>query len=319
MKILVTRHDKIGDFVTMLPVCKVLKEQTPHKVYMLVSKINVPLAKELDFIDGVIEYSSDKEKLIKQIKSHKFDLSISGFIDTGLGYLLWRSQIKTRIAPATKLAQIFFNKRLKQRRSRVEKREFEYNLELLKLFDGSLDLNFSKPLYPLNYKRENFVIFHPGFGGSSDGNLSLDEYWQLAKKASKISKVVFTFGPDDRASKDYIKSLIGSGVENLPNPIEIKDNFKDIAELTHFIAKSKLFVSTSTGPMHLAALTNTPTVSFFGNTLFASAKRWGSISDEKLQNNFHLGSGKNAPFSPASLEQIEERIIDIIKDGNGQL
>ena len=131
MKILVTRHDKIGDFVTMLPVCKVLKEQTDHKIYMLVSKVNVPLAKELVFLDGVIEYSSNKKELIKQIKSHNFDVSISGFIDNDLGYILWRSKIKKRIAPATKLAQVFFNKRLKQRRSQVKKREFEYNLELL--------------------------------------------------------------------------------------------------------------------------------------------------------------------------------------------
>ena len=316
MKILVTRHDKIGDFVTMLPVCKVLKEQTDHKIYMLVSKVNVPLAKELDFIDGVIEYSSNKKELIKQIKSHNFDVSISGFIDSDLGYILWRSKIKKRIAPATKLAQIFFNKRLKQRRSQVKKREFEYNLELLKLLDGSLDLNFSKPLYPLNYKREDFIIFHPGFGGSSDGNLSLDEYLYLAKKASKFTKVVFTFGPDDTKSKEYIR---GSGVENLPNPIEIRDNFKDIVELTKFIAKSKLFVSTSTGPMHLAALTNTPTVSFFGNILFASAKRWGSISDESLQSNFHLGTSENAPFPPATLQQIENRIIELIKDSNGSI
>ncbi len=316
MKILVTRHDKIGDFVTMLPVCKVLKEQTYHKIYMLVSKVNVPLAKELDFIDGVIEYSSNKKELIKQIKSHNFDVSISGFIDSDLGYILWRSKIKKRIAPATKLAQVFFNKRLKQKRSQVKKREFEYNLELLKLLDGSLNLNFSKPLYPLNYKREDFIIFHPGFGGSSDGNLSLDEYLYLAKKASKFTKVVFTFGPDDTKSKEYIR---GSGVENLPNPIEIRDYFKDIVELTKFIAKSKLFVSTSTGPMHLAALTNTPTVSFFGNTLFASAKRWGSISDERLQNNFHLGTSENAPFPPATLQQIENRIIELIKDSNGSI
>ncbi len=307
MKILVTRHDKIGDFVTMLPVCKVLKEQTDHKIYMLVSKVNVPLAKELDFIDGVIEYSSNKKELIKQIKSHNFDVSISGFIDSDLGYILWRSKIKKRIAPATKLAQIFFNKRLKQRRSQVKKREFEYNLELLKLLDSNLDLNFSKPLYPLDYKREDFIIFHPGFGGSSDGNLSLDEYFYLAQKASQFTQVVFTFGPDDKRAKEYIKA-------KLPfKNITIKDDFADIVALTHFIAKSKLFISTSTGPMHLAALTNTPTISFFGNTLFASAKRWASVSDEHLQHNFHLGTGKDAPFPPATLKAIEQKLISLLQ------
>jgi len=81
MKILITRHDKIGDFVTMLPVCKVLKEQTDHTIVMLVAKVNIALAKELEFIDDVIEYTDDSKALIETIKAHKFDVSISGYID----------------------------------------------------------------------------------------------------------------------------------------------------------------------------------------------------------------------------------------------
>jgi len=287
MKILITRHDKIGDFITMLPVCKVLKEQTDHTIVMLVAKVNVALAKELDFIDDVIEYTTDSKALIKTIKSYNFDVSISGYIDTTLAKVLWRSKIPQRIAPATKIAQIFFNKRVKQRRSEVKMREFEYNLQLLKRFDERLVLNFEPPLLNISngrsqagaWERDDFIIFHTGFGGSSDGNLTLDDYLKLAKKASKQTKVIFSFGPDDEASKAYIK-------QHLDFNATIRDDFKSLVEFTHFIATSKLFVSTSTGPMHLAGLTNTPTLSFFGANLFASAKRWGTISDEVLQHYF---------------------------------
>ena len=150
MNILITRHDKIGDFITMLPVCKVLKEQTNHKIVMLVAKINVALAKELDFIDDVIEYTHDSKILIKTIKSYHFNVSISGYIDTTLGKVLFKSKIPKRIAPATKIAQIFFNKRVKQRRSEVKMREFEYNLQLLKAFDQNLILEFKKPLLAMD-------------------------------------------------------------------------------------------------------------------------------------------------------------------------
>ena len=47
MTILLTRHDKIGDFITALPMAKVLKEQTDAKIVFLVSKVNVELAKSL--------------------------------------------------------------------------------------------------------------------------------------------------------------------------------------------------------------------------------------------------------------------------------
>lgn len=309
MKILVTRHDKIGDFITMLPVCKVLKEQTNHHIVMLVAKVNVALAKQLDFIDDVIEYTDDSKTLLETIKSYSFDVSISGYIDTTLGKVLWKSGIPKRIAPATKIAQIFFNKRVKQRRSEVKMREFEYNLDLLKVFDEKLVLNFKRPLLTNSNKhsqagaweRENFVIFHPGFGGSSDGNLTLDDYLKLAKKASEFIKVVFSFGPDDDASKAYIK-------ERLNFKATIRDDFKTLLEFTHFIATSKLFVSTSTGPMHLAGMTNTPTLSLFGDNLFASAKRWGTISEEKLQHNFTV----EADYGVEVYETIEKKLMEII-------
>jgi len=309
MKILITRHDKIGDFITMLPVCKVLKEQTDHTIVMLVAKVNVGLAKELNFVDDVIEYTDDSKALLQTIKSHNFDVSISGYIDTTLGKVLFKSRIPTRIAPATKIAQLFFNRRVKQRRSEVKMREFEYNLQLLKAFDERLVLEFERPLLKDTnmhsqagaWERDDFIIFHAGFGGSSDGNLSLDDYLKLAKKASEFTKVVFSFGPDDGESKKYIES-------KLDFEATIKDDFKSLMDFTKFIASSKLFVSTSTGPMHLAGMTNTPTLSFFGANLFASAKRWGTISDEGLQHNFTIGAG----YGGEVYEGIEETMIKIL-------
>ena len=305
MKLLITRHDKIGDFITMLPVCKVLREQTDHTVVMLVSSVNADLARSLDFVDEVIEYTDDSKALTQTIRSYNFDVSISGYIDMTLGKVLFRSGIPIRISPATKMAQIFFNKRVKQRRSRVEKREFEYNLDLLKAFDPGLVLDFKRPLLTIpDVDQHAYVIFHPGFGGSSDGNLSLDDYWKLAKKASEKCEVVFTFGPDDQETKAYFISK----TENDNNRISIRDDFNTLMAFTKFIASSKLFVSTSTGPMHLAGLTNTKTLSFFGDTLFASAKRWGTISDEVCQNNFTVPSN----YSHDLYMEIENRLSELI-------
>ena len=75
MTILVTRHDKIGDFITALPMCKVLKEQTNHKIVMLVSKVNVALASNMDFIDevnkrgGIAFWTDNLDDVITKLKS----------------------------------------------------------------------------------------------------------------------------------------------------------------------------------------------------------------------------------------------------------
>jgi ADP-heptose:LPS heptosyltransferase len=307
MNVLITRHDKIGDFVVTLPLFKAIKEQYPKtKLTALVSRVNVAFAKEIDFIDEVILF--DKENLnhtLQQIKEKKFDASISCFIDTTLGKLLFKSKIKTRVAPATKIAQIFFNKRIKQRRSEVKKREWEYNLDLGKALFPHLKLEFSKPLLtpycsPLN--KEKRVIFHPGFGGSSDGNLTLDDYINLARSIKNSDyEIVFSFGPDDNASKEHIQN-------HLDFEVTIFDSKVSLMEFMQYIASSALFVSTSTGPMHLAGATNTKTLSFFGDSLFASAKRWGTMSDEKNQNNFCVPHN----YSKEVYEMIEKRLKEVI-------
>ncbi|WP_066356064.1 glycosyltransferase family 9 protein [Aliarcobacter skirrowii] len=304
MNLLITRHDKIGDFLVSLPLFKAIKEQYPStKLTALVSKINFDFAKSLDFIDDVILYDkNDLNKTLKSIKSKKFDVSISCFIDTSLAILLFKSRIKKRVAPATKIAQIFFNIRVKQRRSKVEKTEWQYNLDLAKAIFPDIKLDFKRPLLNLDVKKEKRVIFHAGSGGSSDGNLSLDDYLNLARSIKDSEyEVVFSFGPDDEKSKEYIES-------KLDFKATIYNSKGTLLDFTKYIASSTLFVSTSTGPMHLAGATNSKTLSFFGDSLFASSKRWATISDEKYQNNFML----NKNYSKDDYIKIENCLKEIL-------
>ena len=306
MNLLITRHDKIGDFCVTLPLFKAIKEQYPNtKVTALVSKVNFEFAKNIEFIDDVILYDkNDLEKTLQNIKDKKFDASISCFIDTALGKILFKSRIKKRVAPATKIAQIFFNIRVTQRRSRVEKTEWQYNLDLAKKLFPDIKLDFTRPLLKFEEKKEKRVIFHPGFGGSSDGNLSLDDYLNLARSISKSSyEIVFSFGPDDADSKEYIE-------KNLDFKATIFDSRISLYEFTRYLACSFLFVSTSTGPMHLAGASNTKTLSFFGNSLFASSKRWATISSSENQNNFML----SADYSKEEYLKIEKRLEEIISE-----
>jgi ADP-heptose:LPS heptosyltransferase len=62
--------------------------------------------------------------------------------------------------------------------------------------------------------------------------------------------------------------------------------------------------------MHLAGATNTKTLSFFGDTLFASAKRWGTISNEKNQNNFTIPK----EYSLEIYKKIENRLKELLKN-----
>ncbi|MDD5156435.1 glycosyltransferase family 9 protein [Sulfurimonas sp.] len=308
MNLLITRHDKIGDFVVTLPLFKAIKEQYPNtKITALVSKINYQFASQIDFIDNVILYDkNDFMGTLRRIRAHKFDASISGFIDTNLGVLLFLSGIKQRVAPSTKLAQFFFNKTVAQRRNKAEKTEWQYNLDLAKEIFADIKLDFSRPLIKSSFSTpssQKTVALHPGFGGSSDGNLKLDDYLRLAKRASELqnTKVVFTFGPDDTKSKEYIESHLDFKAELLVSKMSLM-------EFCQFLAGCELFISTSTGPMHLAGAVNTNTLSFFGNTLFASALRWATVSEKSRQHNFMIP----ADYDENYYNTVESKMIEIV-------
>lgn len=321
MNLLITRHDKIGDFVVTLPLFKAIKTSNPDiKIYALVSRINFNFAKSIDFIDDVIFYDKDDFfGTLKRLKNAEIDVSISAFINTKLGWLLFLSGIKKRIGPATKIAQIFFNNRIVQRRSKVEKTEFEYNLDLAKKLDTSISLEFEKPLIKVDGKntikffKEQFNIstdkriigFHPGYGGSSDGNLALNDYIRLAKKISKLEdiQVVFTFGPDDLATKKELE-------EKIDFEAIFYESKGEIIDFCKLLSGFELFISTSTGPMHLAGCVNVKTISFFGNSLFASSKRWATVSERKNQNNFMLG----IPYKEEQYLSIENRLLEIVNE-----
>jgi ADP-heptose:LPS heptosyltransferase len=300
LNILVVRTDKLGDFITALPTCKVLKQHAPqNRIIVCVAPLNESLAKACDFIDEVIvdDGKSSVFEFVKKLRDAKIDVSITLFSNTRVAIAQFLAGIKKRIAPATKIAQIFYTHRVKQRRSEVKMAEFEYNLQLVKAVCFDIDLKFDKPLLKFDDAKELYktfckehgitkevVAFHPGFGGSSDANWTIDEYIELVKYALHVNRyqVMMTFGPDEQTLYEYCKNALQN--EDVVFYIS-KDGLVNFAKL---ISNFKLFISTSTGTYHLAALVGTPTMTFFGDSLFASAKRWKSISDESKQKHYMI-------------------------------
>ncbi len=109
MNILITRHDKIGDFVLTLPTYQVAKNQIPNsKIIALVSKVNFELASSMGFIDDVILYDEDLFTLVKRIKEKNIDVSISAFTDTKLAFALLLAGVKKKICSSNKNCSNFF-------------------------------------------------------------------------------------------------------------------------------------------------------------------------------------------------------------------
>ena len=91
-----------------------------------------------------------------------------------------------------------------------------------------------------------------------------------------------TFGPDEKELYEGMqKRFVGED-------IVFYLSLDGLVYFAKLISQFKLFVSTSTGTYHLASLVGCPTMTFFGDSDFASAKRWKSVGDERLQKHYML-------------------------------
>jgi len=322
MNILVVRTDKLGDFITALPSIYVLKNYNKNnKIIACVAPLNVALAKSCDFIDEVIIDNPNESifEFAKKLKRFNIDVSLTLFSNTRVAIVQWLAGIPMRIAPATKIAQIFYTNRVKQKRSEVKMAEFEYNLQLIKTLFPDINLEYKKPLLHFEDSKEIYkqfcsehriikevVAFHVGFGGSSDANWELDEYTILIKEVLKRGKYqpVLTFGPDEKVlCKEMQKRL-------KDEKVIFYISEKGIVHFAKLISNFKLFVSTSTGTYHLASLVGCPTMTFFGDSLFASSARWQAIGDEKLQKHYMLPNDKTK--RDEMFENVREDMSSVI-------
>ncbi|WP_304546541.1 glycosyltransferase family 9 protein [Sulfurimonas microaerophilic] len=319
MNILVVRNDKLGDFITALPSIYVLKNyDRNNRIVVLVAPLNKALAESCEFIDEVIvdEKDSSVFSLASKIKQAKIDASITLFSNTRVALAQFFARIKTRIAPATKVAQIFYNKRVIQRRSEVKMAEFEYNLQLTRELFPDISLEFPKPLLQFDDAKEIYakfcednsiekdvIAFHVGFGGSSDANWNLSEYEILIREVLNQEKyqVILTFGPDEKGLCEEMQRRLSG--EHIIFYLST-DGLITFAKL---ISNFKLFVSTSTGTYHVASLVGTATMTFFGDSLFASAKRWKSVGDEKLQKHYMLPVDEQK--RQAIFEEVKKELV----------
>ena len=294
MRLLVVRNDKLGDFITALPTLYALKSHDPSThIAVVVAPLNTTLAHASPFIDEVI-VDHGEGVLALAYRLRGFDVSITLFSTTRLALAQALARIPRRIAPATKIAQIFYTHRIIQRRSRSTKSEWEYNLDLASTLYPSMSRTFPMPLLHLEGSQERYealrmrydlrrplVMLHAGSGGSSDANWSLEEYILLARHLQKRGcvEVMMSFGPDEEGLYARAQELVSS-------TIHLYHAQGSVVEFAQILTHTRLFISTSTGTYHLANAVGCETITFFADTTFASAKRWKSIGAH--QHHFML-------------------------------
>lgn len=287
-KLLVIRNDKLGDLILTLPALKMIKSSVKDiKIDCLLDEKYSDIQCMTEYMDSAI---CNHENLIDEINTQNYDFSISFFSTFNIGYKLWKSNIKKRYAPATKLAQIFYNKKIMQKRSSSEKSEYEYNIDLAKYFlnDNSFDIASTdnqcmmvKNEKTVSADKKNLVFVHPFTGGSSK-TLSCDDFVDLCKELDRLNDCSFILHCD---VNDHDKCLeLEKKASNLDITTIAPTN--NLVKMFENINQCDLFIAGSTGPLHVAAALNKKTVGFYPSKISSSLLRWDTINTESNKLSF---------------------------------
>ncbi|MDH5407702.1 MAG: glycosyltransferase family 9 protein [Gammaproteobacteria bacterium] len=331
-KILIVRNDKIGDFMLSYPAFALLKNSLPEcQVCALVPPYTKDMAEACPWIDEVIidEFQnkglSADLKLISLFKQHQFDAIVSLYSTTRVAIASLLAGIPYRLAPATKLAQICYNHKLRQRRSRSEKPEYDYNCDLIRQFctDHNIAINSSQQPPFLQFDedyvatlRQSFcyqhqlstqsklIFIHPGSGGSAR-NLSIHQYAELASKLKSDTghTLVISAGPGEYENAHKMAQLL----DNTPHVIyESRDGLRQFAEHIQF---ADIFIGGSTGPVHIAGALNRPTVAFYPRRRSATALRWQTLNSSDCRLAFSPpGNAEEEDMGSININLIADKI-----------
>ncbi len=310
-KVLVIRNDKLGDFMLAYPSFAMLKITDPQIiVHTLVPQYTLEMAKNCEWIDEVIRDPGKDAgiggllALVSTLKREKYDAVITLFSTVRIGLVLFLAGIPMRIAPATKLAQIFYNKKLTQRRSCSIKPEYEYNRDLIRYFcklNSASKVLTGKPPYlkftrleMIEVKQKFFgelaldddafiIMVHPGSGGSAN-NLSISQYADLVSDLANamVAQIVITCGPGEVNLAKKLRVLVGKkGCQ-----AKVYESKNGLIAFSKVIQLSDVFISGSTGPLHIAGALNRKTIGFYPRGKVTSSLRWQTTNESTNQLAF---------------------------------
>ncbi len=322
-KILVVRNDKLGDFILSFPAFALLKRNLPTaEIHALVPAYTAPAAEMCADIDHILLDTDSNgiqksvRDLASEIRQQNYTAVISLYSTTRVGVAVWLAGVPCRIAPATKLAQLFYNRRIKQRRSQSRKPESEYNADLARAFITYQGINVNNKIdtpcleidsthlqqtradfirkFKLN-DADKLVFIHPGSGGSAK-NLSLAQYATLLNslQSAHAFVIVISCAPDEQPiANELAKQLSGRHI------IYVSD--AGLRKFIEHIALADLFISGSTGPLHIAGALDVPTVGFYPRRQSATALRWQTLNSQ---------SRRLAVSPPSEADEEDMRSID---------
>lgn len=327
----------IGDCLLITPAIDLLKKKYPEAKITVLCR---PYTKEIFLgnknVDEVIEdwFALNKigsinnfRRYIDLIRSKNFDCSIHFYNELPYALLARFAGIKQRVGDISKpLLAPFYNLRGDCKWGDLTLHEIEHNILLLKPL--GIELPQTPPPMSLTPKKEIVDKFISEYNiGPSDFVLGIhvgtgrgNKAWLPERYAKVIDhlyekynniKMILTGSKNEAQAVRQILRICKN------KPIDLVER-TTLSELIAIISRYNIYLGVDTGPLHIAAALDVPTVALFP-TKFVKPTEWGPwqtphIIIRKAVNCSQKCRPLNCPFDDCLKEISAEEVLDAISN-----
>lgn len=269
MKILAVRADGLGDLILTLPALEIISSVFPDSdTDVLVRDDMTVVTENFPFVSKTIPFSLLKKGAFYK---EKYDMAIFFRFESKTAFKTVRVCKRRHGRLSVPLSFILLNRGLRQKRSKSEKNEVQYNIDLVRHASGSDIQEEPKPRVFFDMEEIcvpscDYAVLSPQMKGSAK---NLDD--SIYVKSAQILA-------------DFKLHVVLTGMQACPAARDIKNRLKDrssdlsgktnLRELAFVLSKSKIVIAPSTGTLHLANALGKRLFSVFPKSGPTSFKRW---------------------------------------------
>ena len=329
-RFLITRLSAIGDCILTTPVANALRDHVPDAfVAWLVEKPAAPLLRGHEAIDELIVLPRGWLKdirlvwnLRRRLRQMRFDVVLDAQSLTKSAIPAWLSGAKTRSGFSKPMGREFapwLNNRLVRRDARhvvdtmlqtleplgIEARDVQFRLPIDEDAEAKAE-EFLKEKGLL----DGFVAINPGAGWASR-LWPVERYAAVAQSLGSkwsLPSLVVWAGDQERAWAEEIVEGSGGRATLAPST--------SLPELASLFRRTRLFLGSDTGPLHMAVAVGIQCVSIHGTTPAWQSGPYGE-GHIAIQEVYHEGTSRER--RKANNDAMKKVSIDRVRDACDQI
>jgi ADP-heptose:LPS heptosyltransferase len=290
-RILLVRHDKIGDFVLTWPAFYLARTAFPDaRIEVLVAPGMEAFARLCPYIDDVIT-DGDDEAVTATIVERRYDAAIALHSPWRICRIFRDARVPYTLGPKHKWYQYLYKDRASAKYAKgepcwrgncmivehfIRRNGLEVPEMPSRLWDNSAERNEWRSYYGHSGDKK-LVFVHPGTGGSS-GSLPVEGFVDLLVTVNEATRIpmalILTFSGNERSLAEDLRQRLAAQdvVAELARPLE------DLGDFARSLVAADMFMAGSTGPLHLAGLHDVPTVGFYAGRRSRPDLKWATMT-----------------------------------------